>query len=1014
MSSGVLPTLSSTSFDPDLKHGHCEGYFQRRLRHLTSIQIRNLTPFPVRDAFASALSQPATHSQFTPLGNLSDDLDVTLLRRRSRRISTTSVNTLKNVPVEDISGVSDEMRGSGEGRGRRRAHSRVGFPVGASGVPTSGSGNVSSRSLVANTGTPRQGRIWATSTVSSHALSASFSPAAPINSVSNIPVSTLYFDHSQRTLERVVRSRLVETFMTISVPETPLLSPSPPSVNGKSRSRTDSGPSPSPVSSVAPSNASAQAARKGARISRSASIGAAKTLSTPTASHATSRLSVSKGKSQPMTRQVSSSAPGVKSHRVSSSTPLQKSSSHQSPLPSSAEASVFPKVPNFISPIHRPSTNPLYSLDALSQSDFSDHTNLSADRLRIQLWAKVDLNAMHLGNAKGKQKDSDDTDGASRSPRWKVLEEWDFSLSDLIPLSPELENHPSQLPSNTLVMSFLPSGQSFHLPPPAWSRSRSQSRSPSPSGYNTDPESEGRKLIQPSRVIPSMSHDMIRSSQSLLGVPRRSRKLEARTANFEELSRLIVLQACIRDAEESLRDIIKEIDLCLAKDHALILKREASERQARIDDRRAEIQAIIEGSNRLRDDLAMRRMRIQTRRESLTNAKALQVQETSMLSDQVAEVTEERNNLITVRNRLPPIRTSLISTLATIYPIELLSSSELLFTILAVPLPIPFNSHEPAPPLSLSSHKEVTEDSVATALGYAAHLVQLLSVYLGKGLVYPITYIGSRSLIRDNISAMVGPRMFPLFSKGVDTYRFEYAVFLLNKDIEMLMADRDLRALDMRHTLPNLKNLLLTLTDGECASVHDSRHQDSPSTVGLTTPPRAESPPASNRTSETPRAGRSPSLSIAELPQEPNASPSSGATTPKACQGEGGTLSRYSKLSLGFPPLPGFFRSRHSPTFLQPLAKCATDTAEEGREGGAFVDVSPTSSEGAGSGRAGKPDDDDDRRTIKGVSVDTAEPSATPELKPEGNGQVPNGAASAEEKIPDATSLTVVAVDSCV
>ena len=75
---------------------------------------------------------------------------------------------------------------------------------------------------------------------------------------------------------------------------------------------------------------------------------------------------------------------------------------------------------------------------------------------------------------------------------------------------------------------------------------------------------------------------------------------------------------------------------------------------------------------------------------------------------------------------------------------------------------------------------------------------------------------------------------FPLYSKGVDTYRFEYAVFLLNKDIEMvsdsfckahwdciadlltqLMADRNLRALDMRQTLPNLKNLLLTLTNGE-------------------------------------------------------------------------------------------------------------------------------------------------------------------------------------------------------
>ena len=30
---------------------------------------------------------------------------------------------------------------------------------------------------------------------------------------------------------------------------------------------------------------------------------------------------------------------------------------------------------------------------------------------------------------------------------------------------------------------------------------------------------------------------------------------------------------------------------------------------------------------------------------------------------------------------------------------------------------------------------------------------------------------------------------FPLFSKGVDTYRFEYGVFLLNKDIEMVSAE---------------------------------------------------------------------------------------------------------------------------------------------------------------------------------------------------------------------------------
>lgn len=33
------------------------------------------------------------------------------------------------------------------------------------------------------------------------------------------------------------------------------------------------------------------------------------------------------------------------------------------------------------------------------------------------------------------------------------------------------------------------------------------------------------------------------------------------------------------------------------------------------------------------------------------------------------------------------------------------------------------------------------------------------------------------------------------------------------------MIDRDLRAMDMRHTLPNMKNLVLTLTHGEAAQL---------------------------------------------------------------------------------------------------------------------------------------------------------------------------------------------------
>jgi hypothetical protein len=36
------------------------------------------------------------------------------------------------------------------------------------------------------------------------------------------------------------------------------------------------------------------------------------------------------------------------------------------------------------------------------------------------------------------------------------------------------------------------------------------------------------------------------------------------------------------------------------------------------------------------------------------------------------------------------------------------------------------------------------------------------------------------------------------------------------------MSDRNLRALDMRHTLPNLKNLLLTLSEEEGAQSQSS------------------------------------------------------------------------------------------------------------------------------------------------------------------------------------------------
>lgn len=65
-------------------------------------------------------------------------------------------------------------------------------------------------------------------------------------------------------------------------------------------------------------------------------------------------------------------------------------------------------------------------------------------------------------------------------------------------------------------------------------------------------------------------------------------------------------------------------------------------------------------------------------------------------------------------------------------------------------------------------------------------MTQLLAAYLSVPLCYPIQCRGSRSVIVDEISMMKGPRAFPLWGKGVDRYRFDYAVFLLNKNIEQV------------------------------------------------------------------------------------------------------------------------------------------------------------------------------------------------------------------------------------
>ena len=125
--------------------------------------------------------------------------------------------------------------------------------------------------------------------------------------------------------------------------------------------------------------------------------------------------------------------------------------------------------------------------------------------------------------------------------------------------------------------------------------------------------------------------------------------------------------------------------------------------------------------------------------------------------------SSERSDLL---NMIHHYRTNHVQTLDSMFPIVPLHPPSLLYSILDVPLPIPLGPKDPAPPPSIPPSNlpegvsKIDERSTAAALGYVAMVVQLLGNLGGaiSGLPYPVTCAGSRSLVKDVVSVMQGPR----------------------------------------------------------------------------------------------------------------------------------------------------------------------------------------------------------------------------------------------------------------
>jgi UV radiation resistance-associated gene protein len=272
-------------------------------------------------------------------------------------------------------------------------------------------------------------------------------------------------------------------------------------------------------------------------------------------------------------------------------------------------------------------------------------------------------------------------------------------------------------------------------------------------------------------------------------------------SSYDALMRLANLDDCIQDALATREKLEVQISAILEK-------------------KQDDLNTVNEDS-RAREKLSLTKRAVAAERRELRGAAKRKEELISSIRARRNSMAEGRQSQDRTRSHLPDAQQTLASRanllesnvedsrgqicriceeLLTVYPIEPVPDTPLAFTIAGLELPN-------------SSFEDIDRTSVAAALGYTAHLVYLLSFYLSVPIPYPVQPYLSHSVIQDPISVSLPQRTFPLYPVNVQS-RFEYGVFLLNKDIEFLMNRRGLRVLDIRHTLPNLKYLLYVLTAG--------------------------------------------------------------------------------------------------------------------------------------------------------------------------------------------------------
>ncbi|XP_030377309.1 UV radiation resistance-associated gene protein [Scaptodrosophila lebanonensis] len=270
----------------------------------------------------------------------------------------------------------------------------------------------------------------------------------------------------------------------------------------------------------------------------------------------------------------------------------------------------------------------------------------------------------------------------------------------------------------------------------------------------------------------------------------------------------------------SAQHLTQQIETLRCK-HRLLQTEHETFRQ-RNEQKQQHLQELREVRATLQQRLEAQRLELEQQRVELST----RLQQQRLQRDEKREINRQMERRIS----------TLVLELQEIYNIQRLGAEQLSICGIAFP-----HMEQYASDTRHISNAQMLENvsplAVSAALGYVAHLVQMLAIIMDRPLRNPIVYEPSRTRIVDEIKELTyTSREFPLYTRSIlPSQQTKKAIYLLKQNVAQICFDITGRC-DIRNTLANLLELFRTMREIERSQRIDTAapadQLDSPSMKG--------------------------------------------------------------------------------------------------------------------------------------------------------------------------------------